>query len=181
MDALTLRLSLVCLGTIALPPFPTTMLSEYASQPLAVVSYASIIVVIDPLLLAIFLSVWRRPRMAHPVPRHVGRKIVTDLVSNVVVFGATMPIAFVSPAAAMWSWLSLAPIKWVLWWSQRGQPGADAAEPQPAEGRNASGRASERVSLGAWCSQRAMSFANGRSPTAVTAIAGDHQREDVRP
>ncbi|WP_283515232.1 hypothetical protein [Streptomyces sp. H27-C3] len=100
---------------------------------------------IDLLLLAILLSVWRRPQMSHPVPHHVGRKIVTDLVTNVVVFGATIPIAFVSPAAAMWSWLSLVPIKRVLFQSRRARTDADADEPQPSGGRNAPDRAKPRA------------------------------------
>ncbi|HET6857253.1 MAG TPA: TMEM175 family protein, partial [Streptomyces sp.] len=82
VDALTLRLSLASLGVIALLPFPTTLLSEYASRPLAVAVYASTIVVIDLLLLAVFFSIWRRPHLAHPVPGLVGRKIVADLGTN---------------------------------------------------------------------------------------------------
>lgn len=110
-DALTVRLTLVSLGVIALLPFPTTMLAEYASQPLAVALYASTMVVIDLLQLALLLSIRRRPQPAHPVPDRVGRSIVADLGGTVLVFGATVPIAFASPRAAMWCWLALIPVK----------------------------------------------------------------------
>ncbi|MET7365855.1 TMEM175 family protein [Streptomyces sp. NPDC005566] len=98
------RLALAGLGVIALVPFPTAMLSEYASEPLSVALYALTIAVVDLLQLALFLSVRRHP--------HTSRGIAADLASTILVFGATVPIAFfVSPVAAMWSWLALAPLK----------------------------------------------------------------------
>ncbi|MFJ6216923.1 TMEM175 family protein [Streptomyces sp. NPDC092296] len=114
MDTVSVRLTLAGLGVIALLPFPTTLLSEYASQPLAVAGYAATIVVIDLLQLAILLRVWRDPQQPYAVPRSVGRTIVADLGSTVLVFGATVPIAFASPAAALWSWLALVPIRFAL-------------------------------------------------------------------
>lgn len=114
MGRLSMRLALLGLGVIALLPFPTTMLSEYASQPLAVAIYAGTIVVVDLLQLGLLLSVWRGPQRARPSARRAGRKIVADLGTAILVFGATVPIAFVSPAAAIWSWLALLPVKIAL-------------------------------------------------------------------
>ncbi|MFD5116121.1 TMEM175 family protein [Streptomyces sp. NPDC058391] len=125
VDGLSLRLALAGLGAIALVPFPTTMLSEYASQPLAVAVYASTICVIDLLELAVFLTIWRRPQMAHPISDRVARNILTDLGTTVLVFAATVPIAFVSPTAALWTWLSLVPIKIALGRRERSRAGPD--------------------------------------------------------
>ncbi|NDZ77655.1 DUF1211 domain-containing protein [Streptomyces sp. SID10853] len=114
VDGLTLRFALTGLGAIALVPFPTTLLSDYASQPLAVACYAVTVAVIDLLELALFLTIWRRPWTARPISAGVGRNIVLDLGSTVLVFGATVPVAFVSPRAAMWTWLVLVPVKLAL-------------------------------------------------------------------
>lgn len=114
LGTLSIRLALAGLGVIALLPFPTTMLSEYASQSLAVVVYAGTIIVIDLLQLALLLSIRRGPERARPSDERVGRKIVMDLGTNIVVFGATVPIAFASPSAAIWTWVSLLPVRMVL-------------------------------------------------------------------
>ncbi|WP_328320359.1 TMEM175 family protein [Streptomyces sp. NBC_00388] len=121
VDGLTLRLALAGLGAIALVPFPTTLLSDYASKPPAVACYAATVVVIDLLELALFLTVWFRPWMAHPISRHVAQNIVLDLGSTILVFAATVPVAFFFPKAAIWTWLVLAPVKLALGRRQRSQ------------------------------------------------------------
>ncbi|MES9510427.1 TMEM175 family protein [Streptomyces sp. NPDC000609] len=120
VEGLSLRLELAGLGAIALLPFPTTLLSEYASRPLAVALYAATVIVIDLLQLAVLHTLRRERRTS--VARDDGaaearsgdRDIVTDLTVTVAVFGATVPIAFASPRAALWSWLALIPIKFAL-------------------------------------------------------------------
>lgn len=104
VNPLSERLALAGLGVIALVPFPTAMLSEYASRPLSVALYALTIATVDLLQLALFVAIRQRPR--------TGQGIVADLASTILVFGATIPIAFfVSPGAAMWSWSALVPLK----------------------------------------------------------------------
>jgi uncharacterized membrane protein len=114
LDPFTMRLTLMGLGAIAVVPFPTSMLAEYAAQPQAVAVYAGTVVVIDLLQLALFLSLWRRPELSHPVPDHAAWGIVLDLGVTVLVFAATVPIAFHSPTAALWSWLALVPLKTLI-------------------------------------------------------------------
>lgn len=115
VGGLPLHLGLAALGMIALLPFPTAMLAEYGSQPVAVAAYAATISIIDLLQLAMFLAIRRRATAAPlPVPVSANRIVVADLGAPVVVFGATVPLAFVSPTAAIWTWLVLLPIKAVL-------------------------------------------------------------------
>ncbi|MEV7708175.1 TMEM175 family protein [Streptomyces sp. NPDC088270] len=121
VEGLSLRLELAGLGAIALLPFPTTLLSEYASRPLAVALYAATVIVIDLLQLAILHTLRRERRMSGAGAYGVAearssgdRDIVTDLTVTVAVFGATVPIAFASPRAALWTWLALIPIKFAL-------------------------------------------------------------------
>jgi uncharacterized membrane protein len=128
VEGLSLRLALAGLGAIALLPFPTTLLSEYASQSLAVVLYAATVIVVDLLQLAVLGAV-RRDRRASGAGSHAvaearsgDRTIVTDLTVTVAVFGATVPIAFVSPEAALWTWLVLVPLKFVLGRRGRARP-----------------------------------------------------------
>ncbi|MFJ2902616.1 MULTISPECIES: TMEM175 family protein [unclassified Streptomyces] len=126
VEGLSLRFALAGLGAIALLPFPTTLLSEYASQSLAVALYAGTVLVIDLLQLAMLCTIRRERRASGAGARHAERDVVTGLVANVVVFGATVPIAFVSARAALWSWLVLIPIGVVLSRRARAHTRADA-------------------------------------------------------
>ncbi|MFI7236814.1 TMEM175 family protein [Streptomyces cyaneofuscatus] len=106
------HLALAVLGVIALVPFPTSLLAEYgAREPWAVVMYAATICLIDLLQLAMFATL----RGRHGV-RAVGewRDTAADLSATVVVFGASVPIAFFAPQVAMWCWLALFPVKAAL-------------------------------------------------------------------
>ncbi|KND37098.1 hypothetical protein IQ60_04005 [Streptomyces europaeiscabiei] len=106
------HLALAVLGMIALVPFPTSILAEYgAREPLAVAMYAATICLIDLLQLAMFATL----RGRHGV-RGVGgwRDTAADLGATIVVFGASVPIAFFAPQAAMWCWLALFPAKAAL-------------------------------------------------------------------
>ncbi|XMN11102.1 TMEM175 family protein [Streptomyces griseobrunneus] len=106
------HLALAVLGMIALVPFPTSILAEYGTrEPLAVAMYAATICLIDLLQLAMFATL----RGRHGV-RAVGewRDTAADLGATVVVFGASVPIAFFAPQAAMWCWLALFPAKAAL-------------------------------------------------------------------
>ncbi|MFF2848208.1 TMEM175 family protein [Streptomyces sp. NPDC058001] len=117
VDALSLRLTLAGLGAIALVPFPTSILSEYASQSLAVAVYAATVALVDLLHIALFVSIWRRPHLARPLEDDVAYRIIGDLAAPALVFGATIPIAFASPSTALWCWLALIPANFTaaLW------------------------------------------------------------------
>ncbi|MFD6281924.1 TMEM175 family protein [Streptomyces sp. NPDC060209] len=108
----SLKLALIWLGTIALIPFPTSLLSEYASEPLAVAVYAGAVCITNLLELAVLRTGLRRARPSDPATERTARFVATDLVGTALVFGATVPLAYaLSPAAAMWSWLALLPVK----------------------------------------------------------------------
>ncbi|MFG2141136.1 TMEM175 family protein [Streptomyces sp. NPDC048650] len=119
LDPLLERLTLLGLGAIALLPFPTALLSEYSGHPVAVAVYAGAIAVIDVLHLALFHTVWRRAHLrARPVDDRFGRSLTVDLGTTVLVFGVSVPVAFVSPAVAMWLWATLVPLK--FWQGRHG-------------------------------------------------------------
>lgn len=115
-EGVALRFALLWLGAIALVPFPTALLSEYARHPLAVAAYAGMVAVTNLLELAMFLAGRRMTEHATDAARgDVGRAVTADLASTAALFAATMPVAFVvSPLAAMWCWLALVPVKLAL-------------------------------------------------------------------
>ncbi|WP_405776094.1 TMEM175 family protein [Streptomyces sp. NBC_00859] len=115
VDGLTLRPATAGLGAIALGPLPTTLLSDYASRPLAVACYATAVTVIDLLELGLLLTIRRLPwTAARPIPRRAGRDTVMATGPTVLVFGATVPVAFASPSAARWTRPALIPVRRVL-------------------------------------------------------------------
>ncbi|MFD0425255.1 TMEM175 family protein [Streptomyces parvus] len=115
-EGVALRFALMWLGAIALVPFPTALLSEYAARPLTVAVYASMVAVTNLLELAMFLTGRRATEHATEASRgDVGRAVTADLASTAALFAATVPLAYlVSPVAAMWCWLALVPIKLTL-------------------------------------------------------------------
>ncbi|MEU4923825.1 TMEM175 family protein [Streptomyces parvus] len=115
-EGAALRFALMWLGAIALVPFPTALLSEYAARPLTVAVYAGMVAVTNLLELAMFLTGRRQTEHATEASRsEVGRAVTADLASTAALFAATVPVAYlVSPAAAMWCWLALVPIKLTL-------------------------------------------------------------------
>ncbi|EWS95276.1 hypothetical protein SSIG_06003 [Streptomyces filamentosus NRRL 11379] len=115
-EGVALRFALMWLGAIALVPFPTALLSEYAARPLTVAVYASMVAVTNLLELAMFLTGRRATEHATEASRgDVGRAVTADLGLTAALFAATVPVAYlVSPVAAMWCWLALVPIKLTL-------------------------------------------------------------------
>ncbi|NUV70426.1 MULTISPECIES: TMEM175 family protein [unclassified Streptomyces] len=115
-EGVALRFALMWLGAIALVPFPTALLSEYAARPLTVAVYASMVAVTNLLELAMFLTGRRATEHATEASRgDVGRAVTADLAATAALFAATVPVAYlVSPVAAMWCWLALVPIKLTL-------------------------------------------------------------------
>jgi uncharacterized membrane protein len=73
-DGALTQLVLLSLGLIALVPFPTTLLAEYASQPQSVAIYAGAVIAIDAVHLALVLYLWRHPTlMSQPWTRSEAR------------------------------------------------------------------------------------------------------------
>ncbi|MGW2837490.1 TMEM175 family protein [Streptomyces sp. NPDC001493] len=119
----SLRLALIWLGAIAFLPFPTSLLSEYASEPLAVAVYAGTVSVTNLLGLAV-LRTGRRGRRAPGagpatdgvVPGGAAAasawSVSVDLGARALVFAVSVPLAFAwHPFAAIWFWLADIPLR----------------------------------------------------------------------
>lgn len=119
------HLTLLGLGLVALLPFPTGLLAEYASQPDAVALYASAMAAIHAVHASLLLLTQRQ---VHPSPTSPAamarRRFTAQLGSSVLVFGLSIPLAFVNTEAAMWFWIALVPAHYVIGHYRRGLPQA---------------------------------------------------------
>ncbi|MGW0859174.1 TMEM175 family protein [Streptomyces sp. NPDC002690] len=114
----SIRFALVWLGAVAFLPFPTSLLSEYASEPLAVAVYAGTVAVTNLLGLAV-LRTGRRGRWAPGAGRAEdgaaaasARSVSVDLGARALVFAVSVPLAFAwHPFAAIWFWLADIPLR----------------------------------------------------------------------
>ncbi|MFD0020028.1 TMEM175 family protein [Streptomyces sp. NPDC058382] len=109
------RLTLLGLGLVALLPFPTGLLAEYASQPEAVALYAGVMAAIHAVHATLLLLTQHQ---VHPSPASSAavarRRFTSQLASSVLIFGLSVPLAFVNTEASMWFWLTLIPAHYVL-------------------------------------------------------------------
>ncbi|MFI6949652.1 TMEM175 family protein [Streptomyces sp. NPDC050422] len=116
-DTLMVRVTLAGLDLVALLPFPTSVLSEYGgSYPAAVAVYAATIAGIGLLHLTLFLLARSRPGgMTVRSSDRTAWDGVIDLASTVPVAAASVVVAYtVSPPAALWTWLAVLPLKYLL-------------------------------------------------------------------
>lgn len=115
IDARGLWLNLLFLMFVAFIPFPTAVLSEHGNRD-AVVLYALTIVAASSMLVLLWLHLGRHrawlvqgPTQAADHRRELQRTLLVPAV-----FLLSMPLAWVDPAWAMYSWLLLVPAALVL-------------------------------------------------------------------
>ncbi|KAA0218020.1 MAG: DUF1211 domain-containing protein [Lautropia sp.] len=115
IDARALWLNLLFLMLVAFIPFPTAVLSEHGNRD-AVVFYAATIVAASSMLLLLWLHLGRHrdwlvqgPSLAAEFRREGRRTLLVPAV-----FLLSMPLAWLDPAWAMYSWLLLLPAALLL-------------------------------------------------------------------
>ncbi|MEV1025915.1 TMEM175 family protein [Streptomyces sp. NPDC050264] len=111
-STLVTRVTLLGLGLVALLPFPTALLAEYASQPDAVALYAGAMAAIHAVHVALLLLTQRQ---VHPSAASAEatdrRRFTARLAAGALVFVLSIPLAFVDTNVAMWFWLVLIPAR----------------------------------------------------------------------
>lgn len=115
IDARGLWLNLLFLMFVAFIPFPTAVLSEHGNRD-AVVLYALTIVAASSMLILLWAHLGRhrewlvqRDTLVEDLRRERLRTMVVPAV-----FLLSMPLAWHEPRWAMYSWIVLAPVAWVL-------------------------------------------------------------------
>jgi len=113
-DGTLMFLSLVLLFFIAFVPFPTSLLSTYAPEPVAVVLYAFTVGLLSVLQFTIWAYAYRKGLVSSEVDRPMFRYLIVDQISTPIVFWGSIPIAlFWDGTIAMYSWFLLFPLAWV--------------------------------------------------------------------
>ncbi|MCZ4124937.1 TMEM175 family protein [Streptomyces sp. H39-S7] len=109
------RVTLLGLGLVALLPFPTSLLAEYASQPDAVALYATTMAAIHAVHVVLLRITQHR---IHPSADSLAatnrRRFAARLAVSVLIFALSVPLAYVNTAAAMWFWLALIPAQQLI-------------------------------------------------------------------
>ena len=123
VDRPTAGVILVYLSLIAFLPFPSGLLGQYSDNAVAVSFYAVCIAAIALVSLVMTEIARRHHLLRHPpTPEATRWQRVLSLVPALY-FLATVPLAFALPSTAIYSWILLVPISWVL---QRRMPKAVA-------------------------------------------------------
>jgi uncharacterized membrane protein len=112
LDRPLIFLNLLFLGTIAFLPYPTALLfAGNTREPAAPVFYASCVASAGLLELAVWLYATRAkglvPASVSPAYR---RYELAQLLPTPLVFGLSIPVAFVAPGVAPFTWILLVPI-----------------------------------------------------------------------
>jgi uncharacterized membrane protein len=112
LDRPLIFLNLLFLGTIAFLPYPTALLfAGNTRQPAAPAFYASCVAAAGLLELAVWLYATRAkglvPASISPASR---RYELAQLLPTPVVFALSIPVAFVAPGVAPFTWILLVPI-----------------------------------------------------------------------
>jgi uncharacterized membrane protein len=105
IDSRLVTLNLVYLGLIAFIPFPTGLLSDQGDASFSVVAYAATLS-LTALVAGVTRSYCLRNGLLKPDSRSASEPVSRALVVAAI-FAISIPIAFVSPSAAEWSWLLL--------------------------------------------------------------------------
>jgi uncharacterized membrane protein len=102
-DSTLLMINLAFLAFIALMPFTTGLFGRYGDVPIALVAYAASVAgasLLDTLMLAVAL---RRGLLA-PEAARLGRSELVDSLVPAAVFLVSIPVAFVEPGLAPYTW-----------------------------------------------------------------------------
>lgn len=105
-------LNLLLLFFIALLPMPTSLLSDYGARtsPWPVVLYAVVTAGVYITLSLIWRHAWRTGLIAPEVDTELYRYVLHGARPVPVVFLGSVPLAFLSPELAAYSWLLLVPV-----------------------------------------------------------------------
>ena len=116
LDRPLIFLNLLFLGAIAFLPYPTALLfAGNTHEPAAPVFYAACVAVAGVVELAIWLyATHSKGLVPASVPLAVRRYELAQLLPTPVVFLLSIPVAFIAPGVAPFTWILLVPIGRIL-------------------------------------------------------------------
>lgn len=127
-DGRLIQLNFLLLFVVAFAPYPTSLLSDFGGQRAAVILYASVVVALNLIQLAMWVYAWRAKLVSPELDRQLYRYSRNALLAVPTVFALSIVIALFDARLAMVSWLLLFPIGAIEgWMSRRAQPSGDAS------------------------------------------------------
>jgi uncharacterized membrane protein len=108
VDGGFVALTILYLAFVAFLPFPTGVLGEFPENPISVVAFAVNMGAVSGMETALLSHAWRRRLFVQELPPDVYRWARDASLSPVLLFAASIPVAFVTP------WLAVA--VWFLSW-----------------------------------------------------------------
>jgi uncharacterized membrane protein len=112
LDRPLIFLNLLFLGTIAFLPYPTALLfAGNTREPAAPAFYATCVAGAGIVELAIWLyATHAKGLVPATIPLRVRRYELSQLLPTPIVFGLSIPVAFIAPGLAPFTWILLLPI-----------------------------------------------------------------------
>jgi uncharacterized membrane protein len=127
-DAGFALINLVFLAFVAVLPFPSDLIGQYGNQPISVVVYAVNILVLSALLTVLHTYAERRGLVR---PERARVRLIHRIrgIATFVVFGLSIPLAYVDPDVARYLWVLVvfAPrlSEWIVDRRRPGEPARD--------------------------------------------------------
>lgn len=110
-DDRLMLVNLVFLATIALLPFPSSVLGRYGGEAAAVILYAANMIAVGVLLGTLTLVAQHRGLLAASMGRTGVRRALWRSGWLVAVFAASIPVALANAKAAPFVWLAILPLR----------------------------------------------------------------------
>jgi uncharacterized membrane protein len=104
VDGGYVALTVLYLAFVAFLPFPTGVLGEFPENPISVVAFAVNMGAVSGMETALLWHAWRRRLFRQDLPADVYRWARSASLAPVLLFAASLPLAFVYPwiAVALW-------------------------------------------------------------------------------
>jgi uncharacterized membrane protein len=106
-----MRFNLVYLAAIAFVPFPTALAGKYSDEPVTIVIYAITLSAASGLEAVMQYVANRDGLFRRTLPPPLLRFVMVASVIPVVVFLVSIPIAFASTQAALYTWILIWPLE----------------------------------------------------------------------
>lgn len=115
IDRTLMSTNLIYLAFVAFLPFPTALIGGYEDNPLSVTLFGITLALVSGMETVLFMVAYRHDLLRTRISRDAYRYGIAASTAPVVIFVASIPVAFlISPTAALLSWLVAIPVQMVL-------------------------------------------------------------------